>query len=60
MGKTYSTRKESRRWFSKRGAKIWVKKRNDNYRKMGSTNRAEYRYVSSENTYGVYIRRNNQ
>ena len=55
--KTYSTRKESHRWFTKRGAKLWVKERNENYRKMGSKNRAEYRYLISEHHYGVFIRR---
>jgi len=55
--KTYSTRKESRRWFSKRVAKLWVKERNEIYKKMGSKSRAEYRYMRSEHHYGVFIRR---
>ena len=57
MSKTYSTRKESRRRFSKKSAQEWVKKRNAAYRKMGSSNRAEYRYMISEYTYAVFIRR---
>jgi len=57
MSKTYSTRKEPRRRFSKKEAQEWVKKRNSAYRRMGSSNRAEYRYLISEYTYGVFVRR---
>ena len=57
MNKTYSIRKESRSKFSKQGAKEWINERNLLYRKMGSTNRAEYRYIISERKYGVFIRK---
>ena len=57
MKKTWSVRKETSRKFDKRTAQEWVKNRNLYYKKVGSTNRAEYRYLISEYRYGVYIRR---
>ena len=57
MKKTYSIRKENSRRFSKESAKEWVTERNLLYRKMGSTNRAEYRYIIGEGRYGVYVRK---